>query len=332
MNNKRYDDALKRAEAILKVAQNQTEIYNCIITIFPELKESCDREIRKDIIRNLERYIECVKDGYDAPSAKNFVIEEIEKQIVWLEKQGQKETTWNKEDEENMNNVLYVFNQVKGTFFYKEDDTAEKVINWLKSLKDRLCSNNEYDKDMLGAIAYYIKNNRPLEKEHIAWLEKQEEQKETNLVEILKHYPKVQPKFHRGDWIVYNRNDHSREILQVYDIRDDRYYFTDNVHFSWSIKECDERSHLWTIQDAKDGDVLATSAGAFIYNGNDGGGSCPGSYCGINTLGKFQIGVEKHWTGKKVYPATKEQCNTLEKAMADAGYMFDVENKELMTY
>ena len=236
MNNKRYDDALKRAEAILKVAQNQTEIYNCIITIFPELKESCDREIRKDIIRNLERYIECVKDGYDAPSAKNFVIEEIEKQIAWLEKQGEKLTD------------------------------------------------------------------------------------------------KVQPKFHRGDWVVYNRNDHSREILQVYDIRDDRYYFTDNVHFSWSIKECDERSHLWTIQDAKDGDVLATSAGAFIYNGNDGGGSCPGSYCGINTLGKFQIGVEKHWTGKKVYPATKEQCNTLEKAMADAGYMFDVENKELMTY
>ena len=54
--------------------------------IFPELKESEDKEIRKDIISNLKRYINCIKDGYDAPSAKNFVVKEIEKQITWLEK------------------------------------------------------------------------------------------------------------------------------------------------------------------------------------------------------------------------------------------------------
>ena len=87
--------------------------------------------------------------------------------------------------------------------------------------------------------------------------------------------------------------------------------------------------HLWTVQDAKDGDILATSAGAFIYNGNNGGGSYPGSYCGINTLGSFQMGVEHHWTRKKVYPATKEQRDTLMKAMNDAGYKWDAEKKEL---
>ena len=85
----------------------------------------------------------------------------------------------------------------------------------------------------------------------------------------------------------------------------------------------------WTIQDAKDGDVLATSAGAFIYNGNNGGGSCPGSYCGINTLGRFQTGSETHWTGKSVFPATKEQRDALMKAMNDAGYEWDTEKKEL---
>ena len=85
----------------------------------------------------------------------------------------------------------------------------------------------------------------------------------------------------------------------------------------------------WTIQDAKDGDVLATSVGAFIYNGNNGGGSCPGSYCWINTLGSFQIGVEHHWTGKKVYPATKEQRDVLMKAMNDAGYEWNAKKKEL---
>ena len=43
-----------------------------------------------------------------------------------------------REDEENLNNVLYIFNQLKDTSSYKEDDIAEKTINWLKSLKDRL--------------------------------------------------------------------------------------------------------------------------------------------------------------------------------------------------
>lgn len=50
------------------------------------VNESENKEIRKDIISNLKRYINCIKDGYDAPSAKDFVIKEIKKQIAWLEK------------------------------------------------------------------------------------------------------------------------------------------------------------------------------------------------------------------------------------------------------
>ena len=63
--------------------------------------------------------------------------------IDWLEKQGEKEIAWDKEDEENMNNVLYILNQLKDTSAYKEDDVVEKIINWLKSIKDRLCPDNE---------------------------------------------------------------------------------------------------------------------------------------------------------------------------------------------
>lgn len=82
-----------------------------------------------------------------------------------------------KEDKECINNVLYIFNQLKENSSYKEDNIAERTINWLKSLKDRLYLNNEYDENMLEAILYCIKNNRPLEKEHITWLEKQGKQK-----------------------------------------------------------------------------------------------------------------------------------------------------------
>jgi hypothetical protein len=126
-----------------------------------EPKESEDERIMKNCIHFLE-----LQKSHHASTV------EIEECIDWIKKQGHKETTWNKEDEENMNNVLYILNQPKNTSSCEEDDIVEKTINWFKSLKDRLCSSNEYDKDMLGAIAYCIKNNRPLEKEHIDWLEK----------------------------------------------------------------------------------------------------------------------------------------------------------------
>lgn len=83
---------------------------------------------------------------------------------------------WNKEDEENINNVLYILNQLKDTSYYEEDNMIENIINWLKSLKTRVCFNynlSDYDRDMLGAIEYCIKNKRQLAKVHITWLKKQ---------------------------------------------------------------------------------------------------------------------------------------------------------------
>lgn len=160
---KKFEDFLDKMQGLLDSAKKQGHIIVRVEDIentFPELKESEDEKIRKGIIR-------CVKGNMpDNDSRKKY--------IAWLEKQYQKETTWNKEDEKNVNNILYVFNQLKGTSSYKEDNTAEKTIKWVKSLKDRLYSSNEYDKNMLGAIKYCTNNNRQLEKEHIAWLEKQE--------------------------------------------------------------------------------------------------------------------------------------------------------------
>ena len=83
---KAYDEAIKKAK------ERYSTCYSPALLeyIFPELSENNDKEIRKDIISNLKRYINCIKDGYDAHSAKNFVIKDIDKQIAWLEKQGKK--------------------------------------------------------------------------------------------------------------------------------------------------------------------------------------------------------------------------------------------------
>ena len=83
-----YDEALDRiGKELQKCGYTGCDTARQIFRFFPE-----DMEIRKDIIKNLERYIKCVKDGYDAPSAKDFVVKEIEKQIAWLEKQGEQKS------------------------------------------------------------------------------------------------------------------------------------------------------------------------------------------------------------------------------------------------
>lgn len=141
-----------------------------------------------------------------------------------------------------------------------------------------------------------------------------------------KSVDKVEPKFHEGEWVT--NGDYTWKIVEVKPL-DYILQSQDGNIVDDTIFHVDEQFHLWTIADAKDGDVLATSAGAFIYNGNNGGGSCPGSYCGIDTLGGFKTGVEHHWTSKKAYPATKEQRTELFLKMHEAGYEWNAEKKEL---
>ena len=153
--------------------------------------------------------------------------------------------------------------------------------------------------------------------ECIAWLEKQGETSTD----------KTKPRFKVGDWVIFTT---SGNLYQVEKKENYEYTLRHILWGSLCLSFSDENLiREWTIQDAKDGDILATSVGAFIYNGNNVGGSFPGSYCGINTLGNFKIGVESHWTCKTVYPATKEQRDTLMKAMNDAGYEWNAEKKEL---
>lgn len=167
---------------------------------------------------------------------------------------------------------------------------------------------------------YVLRYNR-----WINWLEKQGEQKPAD---------KVESKFKIRDWVVYNRTDHSREVMQIYDIRDNRYYFNDNTHFSWSVKECDEKSHLWSIKEAKEGDVLATESGRpFIVKGflDKLHPNSPVACCGIDNSDNFYVCViMNRWTNEKVYPATKEQCDTLFARMKEDGYQWDKNKKEVI--
>lgn len=97
------------------------------------------------------------------------------------------------------------------------------------------------------------------------------------------------------------------------------------------IQDVDKSASSFTIQDAKDGDVLVLNDEVFIYAHRKQLYSIAVAHCFVDSTGGFHFDGEFGHTeeGNSIHPATKEQRDTLEKAMADAGYIFDFEKKEL---
>jgi hypothetical protein len=174
--------------------------------------------------------------------------------------------------------------------------------------------------------------------EALDWLEKQNSQILANSAKTCKDEQKttdkVEPKFKVGDWII-SRTD--AIIMQIVNNKN----FYESIEISgqrrtdtYNYLEWDFR--LWTIQDAKDGDVLAVENRPFIYNGECNPLSV-GGYCGITNNGILKIYEKSPGYGSKgwtmfdgdIYPATKEQRDLLFSKIKEAGYEWNVEKKEL---
>ena len=140
------------------------------------------------------------------------------------------------------------------------------------------------------------------------------------------------PKFKVGDWVVKGNI-----VAQILDVQE-QYYVgldTEGNDFTSSKFLSGDKMHLWTIQDAKDGDILACGDKVtdcpFIFH-NLTEKLNPRSYCGVNTLCDFQENDENggSWcNSEEVRPATKEQRDFLFSKMHEAGYEWDNEMKEL---
>ena len=209
------------------------------------------------------------------------------------------------------------------------------VIAWLEKQAQKAWT--EEDKKMLKWVTGYLENkmlNAPMGEERtacknaIAWFKKLEGEQ--------KPIDKVEPKFKVGDWVIFN--EHHNSVYQVEKIQGLRYYLRHYNGGSLSVHIDNELIRLWTIQDAKDGDVLACESGwTCIFKAlvNDETFS---SYCFMdNTKWLCETGSECHTLKEefvksyngKIYPATKEQRNLLFEKMREAGYVWDAEKKEL---
>ena len=147
------------------------------------------------------------------------------------------------------------------------------------------------------------------------WLEKQGEQKPAEWHKV-------------GDWVVCNNGPH--HIFQVIERSwpNAKYRDINGTEIFLNVNTLDKQYHLWTIQDAKDGDVLATKDAVFIFKHIDKTGlSLCKSYCEV--IGNSELGLGFDFSINGVYPATKEQRDLLFQKMKEAGYEWDADKKEL---
>ena len=172
-------------------------------------------------------------------------------------------------------------------------------------------------KEIISALKFA--NVKGVYDKHIAWLEKQAEQKPTG---------KVEPKFKVGDWITNGR--YNRLVAGV---NSRHYQFKDGD--AKYIDDIDKKYHLWTIKDAKDGDVLVDSYSKdsiiILYKGIYKERSIL-AHCGWNG---YNFSVKTNGLGyggldnTNYLPATKEQCDLLFEKMKETGHEWDGGKKEL---
>lgn len=149
----------------------------------------------------------------------------------------------------------------------------------------------------------------------------------TNTVTTDSKKNKVEPKFHEGDFIKHNEGNY---ICKVISVNSDSYYLehietSDRVVFY----NAEQWFHLWTIEDAKDGDVLREDSCTFIIKRMKPDGTAI-VYCCLFDDGDLDLtGSTLSFDANSTHPATKEQRDLLFQKMKEAGYEWDSNKKEL---
>lgn len=141
----------------------------------------------------------------------------------------------------------------------------------------------------------------------------------------------INPRFKVDDWIT-----DGEYIWKIIDIRQLDYILQsqDGKVVDDPISYIDEHFYLWTIKDARDGEVLVDDIDGrpFIFKdlSDSNHPNSPVAYCGINSECDFRVSYGKYrWTDKGVKPSTKEQRDRLFRKMKEAGYEWDGQNKRL---
>lgn len=273
----KQEEKLEKAKELYTTA-NADQRY-ILESLFPELAESEDEKIRKELIAFIKKRD---RSGCDY---------DYDKWIVWLEKQGNKSV-----------NI----------------DIESMVSSYEQRLESKGAIKNSplYN---LSSTAFRHGIENTLDELNL----KQSEQTPAD---------KVKSKFKVGDWIVCEITGSVYQIKNCIENVSNHKYGYELTNGGYIGSDDVNLYNFWTIQDAKDGDVLRLGCVIAIFKKYIGQEKCI-CYCSINENKGFEIPIEDG--EDNVYgcinttPATKEQRDLLFSKMKEAGYEWDAEKKEV---
>lgn len=137
---------------------------------------------------------------------------------------------------------------------------------------------------------------------------------------------KVKPKFHIGEWIIFNGSVlYINEVVQGYY----RTISRDSIYnsYDWNI---DYAARPWTIEEAKDGDILTSHECYVIFKEIDGLNiRCYCTfYLNVGSIPMFHVNTLQNKTA--FCPVVKEERELFLKKVNEFGYRWDSENKKLI--
>lgn len=260
---KAYDEALKVLHkydgANIMFSQSLKE------EMFPELAESEDERIRKEILSFLREG----KPYYCPNSIKR------QEWAAWLEKQGEQKLP------------------------------IEKLPSETKTIGKSLGFTTQEDCDRYNQMVSDL-------------IMSDDDKGEQKLVD------KAEPKFKVGDWIVCC----DYEPVQIISIRTNAYYEMSNGDIRpFHMIDNNHNIRLWTIEDAKDGDILHSPSHhlIWIYKDNEHYHACVNmNYVTRNVTTNGLIAIEND-----ACPATKDEQTILFAKMKENGYEWDEKHKQV---
>lgn len=293
---KKYKEALEKARQLCAYPTTKPFISD-MQDLFPELKESEDKKMIQ-YFKDLAPFDKAdelyEKYGFSHKDA-----------IAWLEKQG-----------EHTNFLSKI--QVGDKVTRNEDGVLVNL-----SQLNRVANKDKKQGEQRSDIGISSTTRQKLEVNLNNALATETCESWNKFLDKQKPADKVEPKFHEDDWIIYD--GWTTQIKEVYE---DGYSI---LHQGFIPKEREEEMRLWTIQDAKEGDALQLGKVTAIFKEFIDNKYCK-CYCSVYN-GGFEIPSQDSddncYGCDNATPATKEQREQLEKAMAENGYEWDSEMKEL---
>lgn len=297
----KYKEALERAKKLYE----QGTITESLNYIFPELEESEDERIRKELIKFVK-----------------VNIPDEERYIVWLEKQC----------ESKVSEPNWCHHKVDLSDCSEEYRKAY-YDGWNNcNIQHSQCNEERNDvvKCLINGMKFYYEDN-----EDATWGTDKWSMPVKHIIEVLEKQceKKIEPKFKVGDWIIHHGTEN---IYQVVAVIDNQYQlrYGDN----YTIQKCDDvdrNARLWNISDAKPGDVLYYKSDNNIeYIVMNKGINMHGnidSYFRYNSLDGFAVDVPAVLSveNDNITLATREQRDLLFSKMKEAGYEWNAEKKEI---